>query len=367
MGLISSMFRRRGAVALPGTDLLREDGPGPLLRVARQHCTAGRSDRALALLRAGVLRFPSHRDVADLLSETERAEALPQVPASLETLEGDPSSKNYARLCHLYRRTGDTDTALQFGRQAIQVDPRSPYGYRAIGRLHLVRFRETLRTVDGMNALRYLSKACALEPRHSASLLALAEIFVLLEAPRAAGRFLAPVAHSHPSDTTVEVLQRRCEALPDEETSNVQALFLRHEQALGESVIDPSAMPSEVPGDLPNHLEEFARTIDGSRGVWVVGPNRQAIAGFSHEEHTPDQVGDLGLAADTARSNCSRMGIGKFERILLRGENQLVIARALNDALTGFYIGERPSKETEVEQAFARVGISLEEANGVAR
>ena len=68
VGLFNALFRRKRAADVPGTDLLREQGPAPLLRVARQLLTAGRSDRALSLLRAGVLRFPGVAEVSDLLA-----------------------------------------------------------------------------------------------------------------------------------------------------------------------------------------------------------------------------------------------------------------------------------------------------------
>jgi len=362
--LIQSIFRRKHAGEVPGTDLLREQGPAPLLRVARQLLTAGRSDRALVLLRAGVLRYPGVVEVGELLANAERAEALPQMPSALETLEENASAKNHARVSHLCRRTGDESAALEHGRRAIQVDPRSPYGYRATGRVYLERFRSASRTVDGMNALRYYSKACALDPRHADSLLSLAEIFVLLAAPEAARRFLAPVATSHPDNPTVEILERRCRALPSEETSNVQELFLRHERSLlpGQPGTDDESSPAAVPSTLPDHLEEVVRAIDGSTGAWVIGPNRQIVAGYSSTDHADAEVAELGLVAETIRSNSSRMGVGQFEELVLRAEEQLVVVSSLGDRLTGFYFGLRPSRQHDVESAFERVGYSLAES-----
>jgi len=366
VGLISMLFRRRRAADVPGTDLLRERGAAPLVRVVRQLLTAGRSDRALVLLRAGILRYPGEKLVAELLASAERTEALPQVPAAVERLEKNPSAENHARVSHLSRRAGDEENALEQGRLAIQADPRSPFGYRAIGTIYLERFRETARTVDGMNALRYLSKACALDPRHATSLLSLSEIFVLLRAPDAARRFLTPVAESHPNDPIVEILERRCEELDPEGTSNVQELFLRHEDTQISRAPVAAGEVGEIPTELPGHLEEFVRTIEGSTGAWVVGPNRQVVAGFSSVEHPAEAVAELGLVADTLRSNSSRMGIGTFERLILRGEDRLVLITVLGEQLTGFYFGERPSRQHDVEQAFQRVEYSLEESKGAA-
>jgi len=367
VGLISTLFGRRRTAEVPGTDLLRERGPAPLVRVVRQLLTAGRSDRALLLLRAGILRYPGDKVVAELLAGAERTEALPQVPAAVEKLEMNPSAENHARVSHLARRTGDEENALEQGRLSIQVDPRSPFGYRAVGTIYLERFRESARTVDGMNALRYLSKACALDPRHATSLLSLSEIFVLLRAPDAARRFLAPVAESHPNDPIVEILHRRCGELAPEGTSNVQELFLRHEDTQISRAPATDAGLGDLPAELPRQVEEFVRAIEGSTGTWVLGPDRRVIAGFSPVEHSEAAVAELGLVADTIRSNTARMGIGKFERMILRGEDRLVLITGLGEQLTGFYFGERPSRQHDVEQAFQRVEYSLEESKGVAR
>ena len=61
------------------------------------------------------------------------------------------------------------------------------------------------------------------------------------------------------------------------------------------------------------------------------------------------------------------MGIGSFEKLLMRGEDQLVVINAMTSSMTGFYIGKRPSRQGDVEQAFRRVGLSLQETNGETR
>jgi len=78
VGLISAIFRRKRVTELPGTDLLREETSEPLLRVTKQLLTAGRNDRALALLRVGTLRFPNDTELTGLLAGAERDEASPQ-------------------------------------------------------------------------------------------------------------------------------------------------------------------------------------------------------------------------------------------------------------------------------------------------
>jgi hypothetical protein len=190
---------------------------------------------------------------------------------------------------------------------------------------------------------------------------------VLLRAPDAARRFLGPVSESHIADPIVEILDRRCKELEPEGTSNVQELFLRHEDTQIARAPATSADVGEVPADLAGHIEEFVRTIDGTTGVWVVGPNRQVVSGFSPVEHPAEAIAELGLVADTIRSNSSRMGIGQFERLILRGEDRLVLITNLGDLLTGFYFGDRPSRQHDVEQAFQRVEYSLEESKGAAR
>ena len=368
MGLLSKLFRRSSDLdEMPGTDLLREKGSSPLLRVSRQLMTAGRNDRALSLLRAGLLRFPDDAEVAELHATAEREEAMPQIDAARQTLTEEASAKNHARMSQLARRVGDSETAMEQGRSSIAVDPQSPFGYRAIGRIYLDRFRQTSSTVDGMNALRYFSKACALDPRHAASLLALAEVFVLLRAPEAARRFLAPVAHSHPTDPTVEILERRCSALPAEGTSNVQELFLRHES--GEVESTPSkTVSADVSSQVEELVSEMVEGIEGTRSVWAFDANRQLVAQTGEGDHSEDDVAGLGILAATIRSCSSRMGVGDFERILLRGDDQLVVVNSFGDGMTGFYFGDRPSRQSDVEQAFERIGQACPEtAKGAAQ
>ncbi len=364
VGLISKLFRRKRASAeQPGTDLLREQGADPLLRVSRQLLTAGRSDRALVLLRAGILRFPGHAEVAELHRTAEKNEALPQLKGALATLREETSAKNHARVSQLSRRIEDDETATEHGRAAIAIEPRSPFGYRAIGRIYLDRFRADSSTVDGMNALRYFSKSCALDPRHAASLLALAEVFVLLGAPEAARRFLAPVAGSHPNDPSVEILERRCSELPSEGTSNVQELFLRHEHGEPQPSAEAETTTSseELPSKLTGQIGEMFGKIAGTRGVWVVDANRHLVASQSEETPGPEALAGLGLVSATARSCSARMGVGNFERLLLRADDQLVICNVLGDSMTGFYFGDRPSRQSDVEQTFERLALSFEE------
>ena len=364
VGLISKLFRRKHVdVEQPGTDLLREQGADPLLRVSRQLLTAGRSDRALVLLRAGILRFPGDAEVSELHRAAERDEALPQLKGALATLREDATAKNHARVSQLSRRIEDGETAVEHGRQAIAIDPRSPFGYRAIGRIYLDRFRLESSTVDGMNALRYFSKACALDPRHAASLLALAEVFVLLGAPDAARRFLAPVASSHPNDPIVEILERRCSELPSEGTSNVQELFLRHEQGELEPAPSADVAPGaeEIPSEIGGLVGEHFGKVAGTRGVWLVDGNRQVIASHATTPAEAEDLVGLGLLSATARSCSSRMGVGNFERLTLRADDQLVVCNVLGEAMTGFYFGDKPSRQSDVEQTFERLAVSLEE------
>ena len=367
VGLITKLFRRgAGDAPPPGTDLLREEGSGPLLRVSRQLLTAGRSDRALTLLRAGILRFPADGDVAELHATAEREEARPQLEGALATLAEEKTAKNHARVSQLYRRLGDDESATEQGRASIAIDARSPFGYRAIARIYLDRFRREANTVDGMNALRYFSKACALDPRHAASLLALAEVFVLLGAPDAARRFLAPVASSHPNDPTVEILERRCAAMPSEETSNVQELFLRHERGgLATEAEESAVAPTEdIALDCNAFVDEIHENIAGTAEVWLLDANRHTVAGRGAEGRTDEEVAALGLLADTVRSCSSRMGVGTFERLVLRADEQLVVIEEVPEGIGAFYFGERPSRQSDVEQTFERLKTTVTTAKG---
>jgi len=368
VGLISAIFRRKRVTELPGTDLLREETSKPLLRVTKQLLTAGRNDRALALLRVGALRFPDDDELIELLTGAERDEASPHIKGSLAALKANPCAKSHARVSQLLRRTGDIETAIEQGRASISSGPQLPYGYRAVGKIYLDRFRVDAQTVDGMNALRYYSKACALDPLHANSLIALAEIFVILCAPEAARRFLAPISESLPGDPTVEVLERRCRGLPKETTSNVQELFLDHERAInGESVdksVENSTSPN-VPNDLSERIENLVAKIDGTSSLWVVDDQRQVVGGHGLSENPEEQIDDLGIVAETLHSCSARMGIGSFERLLLRGDDRLVVVSVIGDGLTGFYFGEKPSRQSDVEQALERITMSCTGEKGV--
>ena len=307
VGLISAIFRRKRVTELPGTDLLREETSEPLLRVTKQLLTAGRNDRALALLRVGTLRFPNDTELTGLLAGAERDEASPQIEGSLVTLEANPCAKNHARVSQLFRRIGDIENAIEQGRASISLGPQRPYGYRAIGKVYLDRFRVDAQTVDGMNALRYFSKACALDPRHADSLIALAEIFVILRAPDAARRFLAPISESLPGDPTVEILERRCRDIPKESTSNVQELFLDHERAINGESVDKGRDNSntlDVPTDLSDRIETLVAKIDGTSSLWVVDDQRQVVGGHGLSDNPEEQqIDDLGLSKVTLSSS----------------------------------------------------------------
>jgi Flp pilus assembly protein TadD len=361
VGLFSKLLRR-GASDAPalGLDLLRERDPKPLLRVCRQLLAAGRCDRALTLLRAGVLRFPEDPEVGALQREAERVSALPQLDRAREALAKEPCSANHARLSQILRRLGDEESAIEQGRSAIACDARAPFGYRAIGRVHLDRFRAADNTIDGMNALRYYSKACSLQPNQAATLLALAEIFVLLEAPEAARRFLAPITKTMPGDPRVEMLERRCVSLPPEATSNVEDLFLLHERRrrgpLHEAAHESDVCPTAVGAA---QVDELMDGIEGTREVRLLDRERRELCGRGPSPRTEEELDALGLLAESVRSCSSRMGIGTFERLALRGDECLVVLEALPRESTICYFGSRPSRQDEVEQAFERVRSGL--------
>ena len=73
----------------------------------------------------------------------------------------------------------------------------------------------------------------------------------------------------------------------------------------------------------------------------------RAIAGFSSEEQPEEQVSELGLVADTLKSCSKRMGVGQFERLVMRAEDGLVLVSAVGDPMTGFYFGQRPSRQSD--------------------
>ncbi|MFQ5653808.1 MAG: tetratricopeptide repeat protein [Planctomycetota bacterium] len=367
VGLITSLFRRKHDSVqeqIFQNNLLQDGREEDLLRVVKQLMDGNQLERALVLLRVGASRFPDCDAVTELLASVERSMAMPAISATLELLHQNRTPDLLARLADLHRRAGEQTQAMEYGREAIQADPEGPGGYHAVGSIYLDQFRKTMGSVEGMNALRHLSKAHVIDPSNSMCLLQLAEIFLLLGAPSAADKFLRPVQSVFPHDPLVMELLERGQQLPPEETSHIQDLFLRHErrQRGPAPPLPVTDSTLRLPDDMDSKVESIVRGFRGSHALYIVGADRTLAARHNNQGWEDEGFGEtLGLLAETARENSNRMGIGAFERLLIQGPDQLTIIKAFSEDLTVFFFGEKPGKQEEIELSLDCLRESLKE------
>lgn len=370
MGFFSSLFSRSSQdSSLPRSaqKTLHKGSEDDVVLLARRLVDQNQLEQALAVLKTAAQRFPSS-DVIDQLTESvEESFHRASIGGLHAQLESDGSPEIRAKLAELYRRVGDIPMAMKYGREAIDADNTSPVGYRKVGRLYLEQFRLGLASVQGINALRYLSKAHNLDPRDSRILLYLAEIFIILRAPQAAGRFFGPVQRAFPNDPHVIRLEERIRELPNEETSNIQDLFLRHEQRQSGEHMQP-AESFEAPVELGDQFREFGESLEGVSGLFLLDGERKMVCEFSPSGWSSDELEDsLGVLADTSRQNSQRMGIGTFNRLMVRSADHMLVTQSLGSELSFFFIGDKNTKLDEVdsimERAAALVGCEKVEAS----
>ncbi|MCI0652415.1 MAG: hypothetical protein L0Z55_11090 [Planctomycetes bacterium] len=325
-----------------------------LLALVRSLLKSKREERALALLLRGVERFPESAPIATLTQSVEASVSWRSIKALLAGIDNDISVETRARLCDLYRRVGDTEHALNFGRQAIQMSPLDPCGYRAIGRIYLDQFRRTEGTVEGMNALRCLFKAHTLSPQDSTTLLQLAEIFAILRAPIAATRFLEPVKRAFADAMQVQRLAQRIQSLAPERTTQIQDLFLIHERRTYGSEAQPEAVPVTLPEPLTAALKKTAEETAGTLGCYVIDGNRRVVWGYNTSNWVDAEIGDcFGQLSEIAVNNSKKMGVGKFHHIFCRNAQINVVAGTLPKSLTWVYAGGPRTRIEDTEALLA--------------
>ncbi|MEM7263350.1 MAG: tetratricopeptide repeat protein [Planctomycetota bacterium] len=364
MGVLSSLFKKRsprGDESSPLRELLRPGREDALLKTAKQLHDRGQNERALDLLIAGTRRFPDNAVIAEHARAVEAAVAKQTLRQRVARLNTDDSAELRAELSDLYRRTGQLEEAILSGRHAIQMAPESALGYSAVGRVYFDRFVEGQASIDGMNALRYLTKAHSLAPSNSLCLMQLSEIFVVLRAPRAASRFLTPVLRAFGDDPLVQDLASKIDALPAEETTHIQDLFLRHERVLrGESPEVP-ASGVRIDTRVAAEIEERARAVPGTEGLYLIGSDRGIVCGFNANRWPENDLGEaFGLVADTVRENANRMGIGEFKQVTVRYPSRVVSVQSVGSDVTAFYFGNEKVRNADAESLLSKIGDALE-------
>lgn len=365
MGLFSSIFNRAGKTGKsdPSTAALEYSGPDgneKLLAAALAAKAANHREDALDLLDRGVQLFPEDASIRRERHALEVEFAREAISKLNARLASDGTAEVRAELSELYRRTGERDKAVQLGRSAIEADSSAACGYRAVGRVYFDQFRATENSIHGMHALRYLSKAHSLAPSNSMCILKLAEIFVILRAPSAAKRFLAPVQKAFEDDPLVQDLARRIAELPPENTTQIQDLFLRHERRQsGESA--PTASPAQITADARERFEEWVATTPGVQGACFVGGDRTVLHSAGNPAWSNDDVGErLGLLGETLRSSSVRMGIGEFKRLIATYPEQTLAVDPHGPGLDLFLIGDDSLQSQQIEPLLDRLAKKID-------
>ncbi len=344
MGLIAALFGK----ARIDRRLVRTGTEDEIVSVARQYAKNRQTERALKLLVTALNRFPESERLLGESRSVEAESVNSLIDAAERKLARRPTMRQLTHLCALCHRAGDHVRALQYGRQAILLDQTAEDGYHAVGKVYFEQFRADQSSIDGMNALRYLSKAHSLDPRNSTCLLQLTEVFLILHAPNAAMRFLGPVQRAFPEDTQVLSLLAWAQHLPPEETNQIQDLILWHEQRLSGLRESPKYQI-----DLPEEVGKMVRklsTSSGVQGAYVVDGTRRVSAGASRSDWPEEELGEaFGMLADTARQNCQRMGIGNFNSLFVSSENKTLMLKSAGDQLMAFLVGDNNTRREDLE------------------
>lgn len=358
LGLFSYIFRR--SKKRPPTPAEPPDFSGPegeeqlsaAVRIARD---AGQREVALDLLDQGSELFPDNLEFLAERQSLEHEMAYEAIELALTRIEKSDDAETRAELAELYRQVGERDLAIEWGRSSIDLNPDLAAGYRAVGRVYFEQFQSTENSIAGMHALRYLSKAHSLAPTSSLCILKLAEIFVILKAPRAAERFLAPVRKAFESDPWVQCLADRIAELPDEETTQIQDLFLRHEKRVNGEAATPATGAAVSPESL-TRLDEAVGSLSGVSGYCVVGPERRAVHAKGqldgHDEETEEK---LGLLAETLRTCSVRMGIGDFKSLSAVYPGQVLMVEPHEPGFDLVLVGDGSMPPQQIEVVLDRL------------
>ena len=293
--------------------LLAEGRQSELLSQVSRFQSRDRLSSALRLLRAGVIRFQPWPEGEEKLQLLERQQARLELSGAQEKAETEFSALHAARLADLLDLLGDRSGWQLWARAAIEEDPCDPEGYLAVARSHLRRFTREADSVAGLGALRYLTKACQLRPGHGDCLRDLATLLLHLRAPKAARKVLAPLNRAAAEDPLVMALTLLADELPDENTSNVQELFLRWETG-----VEPSHSANEMT------RWETPAGID----LWEMGTDRSLIAHSGEADSRSETIEHYSVLVGTLRQSLPKMGMGEFVRFTCRGKGGVLMGQA---------------------------------------
>lgn len=284
-----------------------------LLKRVSRFQSQNRFAPAMRLMRAGVIRFQPWPEGEEKLALLEKQHARLELAAAQEKADSEFSALHASRLADLLDILGDRAGWQLWSRAAIEEDPCDPEGYLAVARSHLRRFRRDADGVAGLGALRYLTKACQLRPGHGECLRDLASLLLSLRAPKAAKKVLAPLQRAAAGDPVVMALSLLAEELPEENTANVQELFLRWETG-----VEPVHSPAEY-SVLPS-----TRGID----LWELSQDRSLVAHSEAADTETKTIEHFSVLSGTLHQAMPRMGMGEFVRFTSRGKGGVLMGQA---------------------------------------
>lgn len=318
MGIIESWMKRPRASDEHLAELFAPGAETRLLERAQLLDDRGDHLDATQLLRAGTVRYYPWNEGEAALDRYQRSRARASLASLQDAVESRYSAADAAHLSAALNRLGDASGATSWAHAAIEEDPCNPEGYLAIARGFLRRFRREDDSVAGLHALRYLSKACQLHPGHGECLRALAMLLLLLRAPVAASKVLRPISRISPSDPMVLALNALTKFLPDENTTNVQELFLRWET-----------------GSIPTNDETSRQLISapGEFDVWEVDASRSLVACSDGADHGQQMTETLSVLTGSLYQATPRMGLGEFSKFTARGAGGVLIGLAESGSL----------------------------------
>ena len=348
MGLIASLlnkitYRREHR-------LLRSGNESEIIELTQTLVSSGEEERALYLVKQAAERFAGSGAVEQARESIENAVTWKSINATLRLLDHDGSPEIRARLAEMYWRVGDTASALRCGREALQLDPENSSGYRVIGKIYLDQFRLTKGTIEGMNAVRCLFKAHQLHPDDSGYLLKLAEVFILLEAPIAASKFLLPVKRAFANDLQVQHLAEQIEKLPPEETTQIPDLFARLEARRGGDQPQQQAEVPEIPREMQGELDVLVSNLPQDDHCFVVGSNREILWGRALSPEQQKELGSsFGVLTHSAQQLCQRMGIGEFNQLHINTNDFNAVLSSITPQISGLHMSadKRPLQDCE--------------------
>ncbi len=331
MGIIDTWMKNHRTEVEERSQLFASGSESRLLEAVQQMDRRGDPLEAVRWLRAGTVRFHPWPEGELALDQMERIRARKSLGVLQDAVEQNYTASEAARLSEALDRLGDPIGATRWSRAAIQEDPCNPEGYLAIARSHLRGFRCKADAVAGLQALRYLTKACQLHSGHRECLRSLAMLLLLLKAPGAAAKVLRPLTKVAPEDPMVLALNALAATTPLESTSNIQELFLRWET-----------------GTTPDHSVGNNTLIacpDGIR-VWELNQNRSLTATSASAERDADTAELFSVLAGTMTRATEGMGLGEFTKFTARSHGNVLIGLAEPTGMTFCHTDRYSHEET---------------------